>query len=648
MATAMQFDDSTQYNVDGLNSMQPVKYMRSSRHPKNRVKDEFFGINGGFYEGIDKIQFSNESTPSEFVQCESFDSFMLSQLRIDNADLSLMKNPNEDSIFITDIVSNVLEQVMEIDEEAEDKNLDQPTVSGDGSDWDWDYDFNYENIIGGCDDACCASQKNDFRCGKWKSPGHAWLEVSPQDVIVEFASDRPFLTNQYFCLTPPINHKKLATRKTQETLVRLDKSPGIDRFKVNYDRYVDTDRSMFINSVANAVNASEEAAAEQDVNTLNLDTLRSMVNNESYWSDDEHHFSNDNVFIETQAIPELMGQDDKQWQCSKLIHRVAWKKAIEAHVETYALFSEYVYGSRSRTAVIDIVRELIPEVADPQAYFVPVNLLRENIQEQLPCKVRDEFIDQWKMTWSSYKTHPMLRHVMFDDEDFKYTEPSVKAEVAPKKKKSTADPPYHIDVYPEENIFRANMLIFPYPRNDLKNAVLKYGVTTQFQNKFVVESSPPAPPAPAAAEYFEEEIIDEGDGILFAAAAVEFPAFDIPTPALPISEEGEEIQVDTGFGSVKVTLESSYTIGPSSSFLASREQHLNPCNGLSFSSKDDDIVAVSPGTCNDVGTAAFFPTNGSSVINWRQSQHSPCRQNFTGDVDNSEYANELASESIIS
>eukprot|EP00112_Aurelia_sp_Birch-Aquarium-sp1_P011222 Seg2360.3 transcript_id=Seg2360.3/GoldUCD/mRNA.D3Y31 product="hypothetical protein" protein_id=Seg2360.3/GoldUCD/D3Y31 len=287
-----------------------------------------------------------------------------------------------------DIVSNVLEQVMEIDEEAEDKNLfsddddeevndddffmssdvdenvnndddsgfrDQPTVSGDGSDWDWDWDFNYENIIGGCDDVCCASQKNDFRCGKWKSPGHVWLEVSPQDVIVEFASDRPFLTNQYFCLTPPINHKKLATRKTQETLVRLDKSPGIDRFKVNYDCYVDTDKGAFINSVSNAVNASEEAAADQDDNDIILyfsslilkfnikhtkdiykdilHYLRSMVNNESYWSD-EHHFSNYNVFIETQATPELMGQDDKQWQCSKLIHRVAWKNAIEAHVET--------------------------------------------------------------------------------------------------------------------------------------------------------------------------------------------------------------------------------------------------------------------------------------------------------------------------
>ena len=37
------------------------------------------------------------------------------------------------------------------------------------------------------------------RCTKWKSPGDVWLEVPPDDVIVEFGgSDRPFIMDQRF------------------------------------------------------------------------------------------------------------------------------------------------------------------------------------------------------------------------------------------------------------------------------------------------------------------------------------------------------------------------------------------------------------------------------------------------------------------
>ena len=46
------------------------------------------------------------------------------------------------------------------------------------------------------------------RCTKWKSPGHVWLEVPPDDVIVEFGgSDRPFIMDQTFCLTRPLRRR---------------------------------------------------------------------------------------------------------------------------------------------------------------------------------------------------------------------------------------------------------------------------------------------------------------------------------------------------------------------------------------------------------------------------------------------------------
>ena len=42
----------------------------------------------------------------------------------------------------------------------------------------------------------------NYVCSKWRSPGHLWVELPPQDVLVEFGSaNRSFVTNQYFCLT---------------------------------------------------------------------------------------------------------------------------------------------------------------------------------------------------------------------------------------------------------------------------------------------------------------------------------------------------------------------------------------------------------------------------------------------------------------
>ena len=52
------------------------------------------------------------------------------------------------------------------------------------------------------------------RCTKWKSPGHVWLEVPPDDVIVEFGgSDRPFILDQTFCLTRPLRRRLVEDNK---------------------------------------------------------------------------------------------------------------------------------------------------------------------------------------------------------------------------------------------------------------------------------------------------------------------------------------------------------------------------------------------------------------------------------------------------
>ena len=85
----------------------------------------------------------------------------------------------------------------------------------------------------------------DYMCSKWRFAGHLWVEVPPQDVLVDIGcSNRPSVTNQYFCLT----------------------------------------------SLADIMS------------------------------------ENDDV-------------DDCEWQCSKLLHRVGWKKAIKSRMD---LFNEFM------------------------------------------------------------------------------------------------------------------------------------------------------------------------------------------------------------------------------------------------------------------------------------------------------------------
>ena len=67
------------------------------------------------------------------------------------------------------------------------------------------------------------------RCTKWKSPGHIWLEVPPDDVITEFGgSDRPFIMDQTFCLTRP-----LRCRLVEDNKVSAMKRPDDPQYKRN-------------------------------------------------------------------------------------------------------------------------------------------------------------------------------------------------------------------------------------------------------------------------------------------------------------------------------------------------------------------------------------------------------------------------------
>ena len=160
-----------------------------------------------------------------------------------------------------------------------------------------------------------------YVCSKWRFPGHLWVEVPSQDVLVEFGcSNRPFVTDQYFCLT-----------------------------------------------------SSADIMSE-----------------------------NDDI-------------DDCEWQCSKLLHRVGWKKAIDSRIELFNDFMNYAYG-KGEKHVLEIVRENRRSLAVDNAFYVDACLASsKTFSEKL--NVRKEYYDQWEYIWSDHKTNPFLKGVEFDDED---------------------------------------------------------------------------------------------------------------------------------------------------------------------------------------------------------------------------------------
>ena len=175
-----------------------------------------------------------------------------------------------------------------------------------------------KNVIFDCVDDEMVSY--GYVCSKWRFPGYLWVEVPPQDVLVEFGcSNRPFVTDQYFCLT-----------------------------------------------------SSADIMSE-----------------------------NDDI-------------DDCEWQCSKLLHRVGWKKAIDSRMDLFNDFMDYAYG-KDEKHVLKIVRDNRQLDIDNAFYVDACLTSSKTFSEKL--NVRKEYYDQWEYIWSDHKTNPFLKGVDFDDED---------------------------------------------------------------------------------------------------------------------------------------------------------------------------------------------------------------------------------------
>ena len=176
-----------------------------------------------------------------------------------------------------------------------------------------------KNVIFDCVDDEMVSY--GYVCSKWRFPGHLWVEVPPQDVLVEFGcSNRPFVTDQYFCLS-----------------------------------------------------SSADIMSE-----------------------------NDDI-------------DDCEWQCSKLLHHVGWKKAINSRIELFNDFMDYAYG-KDEKHVLEIVRDNRRSLDIDNAFYVDACLTSsKTFSENL--NVRKEYYDQWEYIWSDHKTNPFLKGVDFDDGD---------------------------------------------------------------------------------------------------------------------------------------------------------------------------------------------------------------------------------------
>ena len=216
------------------------------------------------------------------------------------------------------------------------------------------------------------------RCTKWKSPSHVWLEVPPDDVIVEFGgSDRPFILDQTFCLTRPLRRRlvednkmsnfqraggdgkldQLAQWKTSEKWPW--KSSGQlyhnerHRITMNFTKTGGEDDE--INTLMHGVKSIErtkESATElkeklmkaKDINSIHLkeEMQKYRLNNEHSGT----FFCNSGLIEDDEdAQPVVMSEDNHEWQCTKLIHRQQWKEVVQSELDDFRLFMKYAYGS---------------------------------------------------------------------------------------------------------------------------------------------------------------------------------------------------------------------------------------------------------------------------------------------------------------
>ena len=115
------------------------------------------------------------------------------------------------------------------------------------------------------------------------------------------------------------------------------------------------------------------------------------------------HFATDQYFYLTSSaaiMSENDADDDCEWQCLKLLHRVAWEKAMD-----FSMFMNYAYGHEDKH-VLDLVRKRQHDVDD--AYYIDTGLaLSSSLCESLG--VRKEYYDPFKFIWSDHNTNRFLK-----------------------------------------------------------------------------------------------------------------------------------------------------------------------------------------------------------------------------------------------
>ena len=275
----------TRFNVNGLNSIEPSE---------RRCKYEF-GVDLNFV-GDDVDEWGNFIKVPLQLRDKTFGSGGYSEEEF----------IKENGMFYEGMITEEVEE-----EEEEDVDVK-----------------NDDNILQqlkkklGCvvfDDADDEMINFNYVCSKWRSPGHLWVELPPQDVLVEFGSaNRPFVTNQYFCLT------------SQHMLMS------------DCDDYSD---------------------------------------------------------------------DDEEWQCSKLLHRVAWKNAVQSRVYDFNVFMNYAYGEGDRN-ILDIISN--HQFDRDECFFVDPSMASSSFFRELR-ELRKEFHEQWKLVWNDYRTNPFLKSILQDE-----------------------------------------------------------------------------------------------------------------------------------------------------------------------------------------------------------------------------------------
>ena len=303
------------------------------------------------------------------------------------------------------------------------------------------------------------------RCTKWKSPGHVWLEVPPDDVIVEFGgSDRPFILDQTFCLTRPLRRRlvednKMSTFEKPPSCSSSKEAPVILPWQPLYDKTGGNDN---LNARMHQIKSKVSSVTTSSTIKENLMTSRDLNSKECKEQLSKHKlngfFAHSNMVDDDEdARPVVMGEDDHEWQCTKLIHRQQWKDVIQEELNDFRLFMKYAYGSdveedhfhqelgsrfdddihdkekklpaTMRNSIIrrkvqcdvehgsedqsdwDVMPELLERSDFSEGWGVNKDLLFDGDENML---LTDDFKGQWEIIWQDWSTNPLTKHAVED------------------------------------------------------------------------------------------------------------------------------------------------------------------------------------------------------------------------------------------